>query len=156
MSVDGLIRYYLNGAWHTRRRKHRILKPYSSAKGYLVVALSKKGKVKNFYVHQLVAAAFIGKRPKGHQVAHWNGNKKDNRVLNIRYATPKQNAADRKRHGTHLTGEKVNSAKLSSLQVKWVRTNARKMSAVKMSRRLNVSRTTIGLILHNKTWRHVR
>jgi hypothetical protein len=53
------------------------------------------------YVHDLVAAAFLGARPddKPH-IAHWDGDGNNNDVGNLRYATVQENCDDRYRHGT--------------------------------------------------------
>jgi hypothetical protein len=49
-------------------------------------------------VQRLVAWTFIGPQPKGMLVCHRNGNEHDNRVSNLYYGTPCDNAQDRERH----------------------------------------------------------
>jgi len=51
-------------------------------------------------VHALIAAAFIGPRPKGKQINHKNGIKNDNRPSNLEYVTPQQNIW----HSTYILG----------------------------------------------------
>lgn len=56
---------------------------------YCQVNLSKDGKTKSFYVHRLVGAAFLPPPQSDEtQINHKNGEKRDNRVVNIEYATP--------------------------------------------------------------------
>lgn len=50
-------------------------------------------------VHRLVAWTFLGPQKAGMYVAHNNGDSRDNRLCNLRYATPKENAADARAHG---------------------------------------------------------
>jgi hypothetical protein len=51
-------------------------------------------------VHVAVASLFIGPRPSGLLVLHNNGDFRDNRVVNLRYGTAKDNYEDAVRHGT--------------------------------------------------------
>lgn len=55
-------------------------------------------------VHRLVLEAFIGPRPPGMYGCHNNGNPTDNRLRNLRWATPRENVADMHRHGTSRWG----------------------------------------------------
>lgn len=58
---------------------------------YLQVRLWRQNKARTFYVHDLVAAAFIGKKPRGAQVNHKDLDKKNNYAENLEYLTPKEN-----------------------------------------------------------------
>ena len=51
-------------------------------------------------VHQLVLLTFRGKCPQGYESRHLNGDKLDNRLINLRWGTPQENHADRILHGT--------------------------------------------------------
>lgn len=74
-----------------------VLKPFTKASGYLYLSLCIDGKLRHIYVHTLVAAAFLGPRPQGLQVDHINGESQDNRARNLRYVTPRENLANRRR-----------------------------------------------------------
>lgn len=81
------------------RIKGRILKPAIKRNGYLQIALSDRtGKSKNYYVHKLVAEAFIGNCPKDCEVNHIDENKANNNVLNLEYVSHRINI----NHGTNL------------------------------------------------------
>ena len=71
-----------------------ILTPTKMAKGYLCLNLVKNKKVKLFYVHQLVAMAFLNHKAKGHKmvVNHINFIKTDNRVENLEVVTARENS----------------------------------------------------------------
>lgn len=67
--------------------KTRILKQRKTKNGYLRVALYKDNCYKNFYVHQLVAKAFIPNPNDLLVVNHINEKKNDNRVCNLEWCT---------------------------------------------------------------------
>lgn len=62
---------------------------------YIKVALVKDGSTRYFRVHRLVAQAFLPPPIEGQtQVEHINTNKRDNRVENLRWRSPKGNMAN--------------------------------------------------------------
>ena len=74
--------------------------------GYPVTPLRRGGRSILPTVHRLVLTTFTGSCPGGYEGAHWNGVRTDNRLVNLRWATRKDNLADRVRHGTLPVGEK--------------------------------------------------
>lgn len=62
-----------------------------TAKGYLRIQLSKGGSVRNHMVHRLVAEAFLPNPDSKPEVNHRNGNKADNRIGNLEWATTSEN-----------------------------------------------------------------
>lgn len=72
-------------------KKGNLLTPYPNTKGYLYVTL---GKGNHKRIHRLVASAFpeiCGKNFEDAQVDHINGNKTDNKAINLRFCTGEQN-----------------------------------------------------------------
>lgn len=72
------------------------VKPKEHNRGYWEVGLFRKENGVStsrdwIRVHQLVAAAFIGPKPKGKEVNHKDGNKKNNRADNLEYCTRSEN-----------------------------------------------------------------
>lgn len=91
----------------------RKLKTTVNKDGYRAIALRKKnGKTSSFYIHNLVAAAFIGKRPYKHKVNHKNGTKLDNNVDNLEYVTHRENI-------THITNNKSGFTGVSKTPKRW-------------------------------------
>jgi len=81
-------------------RIERILKPQPNDGGYLYVSLSWKGVRRQYRIHRLVARAFLGPQPSGHQVNHKDGCRHNNHLDNLEYVTPSQNV----RHSYHVLG----------------------------------------------------
>ncbi|MED5545765.1 MAG: NUMOD4 domain-containing protein [Pseudomonadota bacterium] len=133
-----------------------ILKP-SLTNGYLVLSLSKAGAVKSHRVHTLVMTAFCGGRPfPGAQICHNDGNSTDCRLTNLRWDSAYGNQADVERHGTRCRGNDVYGAKLTEIDVIEIRARiARGERNPPIANDFGVSISTIHLIRHNRTWRHV-
>lgn len=86
-------------------QKEKILKQTTRNKGgYVCVNLSKNGKAKVISVHRLVAETFIENPENKTQINHKNGNKKDNRIINLEWVTPKENI----NHCDEVLGRKRN------------------------------------------------
>lgn len=124
--------------------------------GHLAVDLRRVNRRHKLYVHRLVLEAFVGPCPEGMQCRHLDGNPANNRVPNLAWGTPLENAADKRRHGRQTCGQSHPGAKLNVEAVRWVREQARigrPYSEIAAS--LSVSKSTIGDIVCGKKWRHV-
>lgn len=90
----------LGNVWSERAQ--RLLKPQTLASGYQLVFLGKQdGKRLQFYVHRLVLEAFVGPCPDGLVACHWDDDKSNNHLDNLRWATPTENNLDCVRNGGH-------------------------------------------------------
>ena len=74
-------------------KKSIILKPTKTEHGYMRVCLA----AGHMFVHRIVWYAFNGEVPEGIDIDHINGERSDNRIENLRLATRKENALNRKR-----------------------------------------------------------
>lgn len=71
--------------------KSAIRKQSISKNGYMRVILSDNGKNKTYFVHRLVAAAFIPNPDNKPCIDHIDGDKSNNRADNLRWVTTKEN-----------------------------------------------------------------
>ena len=135
------------------------LKP-GLASGYLTVRLCVRGVVTQMGVHKIVATTFIGPKPSAqHLVAHWDGNRRNNRVENLRWATVAENCADRERHGNTAKGERQGSAVLTADAIRHIRAALadpeKRISGAALARLYGVGQSQISRIKHRETWVHI-
>lgn len=67
------------------------LKSFELCKGYPRVSLWNNGKGKHFFIHRLVAEAFIPNPDNKPHINHINGIKTDYSINNLEWCTPKEN-----------------------------------------------------------------
>lgn len=136
----------------------RILTPVLTQYGYHQVSLCVGGKKLTRFVHRLVAYAFVGGAPSdAHDVLHWDGDKTNNAIENLRWGTPKDNNEDQIRHSTRVIGSRVGISKLTEPKVRRMRIYAKVggYPEKKLAEMYGVSRRTVNSILRYKTWKHV-
>lgn len=94
-SVDRVIRY-ANG--QNRRYAGRIRRFTPDRHGHLGLLLGKRDLRR---VHLLVLEAFVGPRPEGMEGCHWDDDKSNNFLSNLRWGTRSANVRDLVRNGRH-------------------------------------------------------
>lgn len=143
-----------------RCRTDRVLKPMLNARGYFTVALVRTGTAQRpMMVHRLVLAAFIGPPPSPtHEGNHINGDKTDNRIDNLEWATRAENiqhAYDTGLHGRYV-GSKASAARLSENDVvRILAMVANRCYRRDIANKFCVSIKTIDEIVAGNNWRHV-
>lgn len=141
---------------HTARYPARILRLRLNHGYHRVGLVGEDGKQQWLRVHRLVLEAFVGPCPEGHEGAHRDGIKLNNRLCNLRWATPKENAMDRQRHDTQVRGVRQGLAKLTPTKVREIR---RRMTAgergASVAKDFDIDRRTAGQVYKRETWRHV-
>lgn len=87
---------------------NRILKQMIDKKGYPRVSLYGVNTKKTLRVHLLVLEAFVGARPNADvEGCHYDDDKSNNQVDNLRWGTRSDNAHDRIRNGLHNMARKT-------------------------------------------------
>lgn len=141
-------------------RKGHKLKPYTCKNGYQKIVGSKEGTRVHIWVHQAVAELYVPNYDDGLEVLHLNGNKTDNRSINLIWTT-------RKHICNYMTkilginiGEDKGAAKLTNDNIKYIRETYiprhPEYGARALSRTFGVSATAISLVVRNKTWTHIK
>lgn len=138
----------------------RILAAYKNPLGYYGVRIKKMGGAshKTTPAHLLVLMAFVGPRPSGHVCAHNDGNPSNNAITNLRYATPKENEADKLLHGTrfYARGESNGHAKLTEQDVREIVSQLESgATQAALAKRYGVESSNISGIWTRRRWQHV-
>lgn len=135
----------------------RDLARSENSSGYLHVRLSRDGKVTCFAVHDLIAKTFLGARPPDQEVAHTDGDKRNNCLDNLRYVSPKENAQDRESHGNTKRGNDNGNAKLTGDEVRAIR---RAYSAGRTQQDIadeyGLSQPYVSVLVRGITWKHMQ
>lgn len=136
-----------------------ILAPSKNKRtGYPETLLSDGARKQRVNIHVLVCEAFHGPRPSSrHQVAHGDGSRDYNHKDNLRWASPKDNAADRKRHGTEYEGKAHWKTELTEDDVRSIRDRYKPGHGgyTYLAREYGLTRGAIYRIVKRKNWKHV-
>lgn len=111
-SLPRQVNMYQNGIIGKKTINGKVLKPQNNGNGYKYVAVSFESKRKNYYVHRLVADAFLENSESLPQVNHKDGNKENNAVTNLEWCSVKENLIH-----AFATGLKSNENTKSSIRV---------------------------------------
>ena len=128
--------------------RHKVMKQWTNH-GYSYVSLQ-NGKAKSGHrVHRLVAAAFIP-NPEGKQtVNHLNGNKQDNRVSNLEWATYSENEL----HSIRVLGKRDKKASLTDDQVRAIRSSGKK--AAELAREYGTSLSVMQHVINRISYKNI-
>jgi hypothetical protein len=126
-------------------------------KDYLFVHLSENNKQKYFFIHALVMVSFVGERGKDMVINHINGNKRDNRLINLEYCTQSHNRKQDFIHGRQsFVGEKNTQSKLTETDVlNILELRSAGQGIRKIANEYNVGDACIHRIISGKGWNHV-
>lgn len=133
----------------------RILVQNISKTGYYVVTLFKPGYNRVYKVHRLVAEAFLPNPSNKRTVNHIDGNKLNNIVSNLEWATDLENI----RHAfankliVSCVGEKQSATKLKPREVMEIYNS--QLPRRVLSKKYNISYTAICNIKNGETWSHL-
>lgn len=162
--VKSLAREWIVGIGNKRFHDEMILKLHNKKRGYKDVCLFKNGKRKYYFVHRLVAQAFILNPENKPEPNHIDGNPSNNKVNNLEWVTKSENRLHAIHTGLAIItkGEDCSWSKLTEAQVrriKWIAKYCKPKNRSgywqKLAKSLNVSDSIISMIVHNKRWKEI-
>lgn len=150
--VDGV---YSKNYKQTRKR----VKLKHNEGRYSTVGLFLKGKLEYFLLHRLLATKFIANPDNKTEVNHKNGNKNDNRLDNLEWATSSENSKhsmdniyDTRCKPLHTKNNinEMNACKAKEIRHKWLSGQYKQRDLATI---YGISQRMIWNIIHNKMWK---
>lgn len=132
----------------------RILRHGINVPGYCYVNIREKQRTRPVSIHRLVAEAFLGPVTAESVIDHLNGNKQDNRVVNLRVTSRIENIRafrdTMRASGRH--GVKYDESTIGEL--KWLLSQGRQTQA-ELAARFGMSRGHVNAIALGRKWSHI-
>ncbi len=147
---DGSIWSFLRNKWH------RLKPAFTGSGGKKYLYLNMRGRSRS--VHKMILEAFVGPRPSGMWARHFpDRDTRNNRLMNLSWATRKENMADKIVHGTKLQGERVPVSKLTAEKVNIIRLQYKKrqFNQRQLAELNEVHPASISDIILRKSWSHI-
>ena len=133
--------------------KGKLISPVKNSRTKrLQLNLMRNGKLKTYYVHYLVAAAFIGKRPEGLDVLHADGDCLNNKSDNLSYDTETQNHIDCYRYGKTTTTGRLSVEDVVKIRRLYDNKQYKQRELAEM---FNVGRSNIGHIVNRRSYKFI-
>lgn len=156
--IPGFSGYYINESGDIYSNwKRGLLSTKTEVSGYKRVGIMKDAKQRHFFVHRLVAITFLDNPENKRTVNHKDGNKTNNSLDNLEWATDRENSLHATTNGLAALGENHHKSKLTENDVLVVRHihNNYEVSYSKISRHYGVSVSTIERAVTGKSWKHI-
>lgn len=132
----------------------RRLSPTITGKGYKRIGLRKNKKPRIYFLHRLILETFNRPPEIGEQCNHLNGDKSDNRLINLEWVSPSENLKHAYKNQLKTNnGDKHSRRKLAEMDVLEIRSSSEK--GIDLAAKYNVSASLISTIRKRKCWKHI-
>ncbi len=144
---------------HRKNPTNRLMKQFfdKEGEGYMQIPLCNLGKKTFFLVHRTVAISFIPNPENKPEVNHKDGDKTNNCVENLEWATSLENIRESWRMGLSKsrTGEKHHNSKLTEKEVLEIRNIGNTMSQKEIGRLYGINHQAVYKILKRLRWKNI-
>lgn len=138
----------------TAIRKGRMLGFMVSPAGYYKLTLAFGEERKQMFVHHLVLNTFVGPKPyDGAHSRHLDGNRKNNKLENLKWGTAMENSHDRANNDMWLKGERIGTSTLKEHQVKELIESSKPHQY--FADKFGVTRSCVCSIRNGRSWKHM-
>lgn len=158
-AIEGYPNYYVADTgivFSSARGAPHQLKPYKTRSGYLRVQLYHDGLRVRSFVHRIVAQTFIPNPDNKPHVNHLNGDKTDNRAINLEWCTSSENMRHAITNGLRPEGSnrgiKHGNSKLKDSDVLEIRLLKGRLPGRLVAKRYGIHLNTVALIWARKLW----
>lgn len=153
--INGFEGYIIYEDGKIMGRKGKYLRPWIGRGGYLKVCLKYNGKARWVYVHRLMCETYLDNPLKKKEINHIDGNKMNNVLSNLEWATRSENGlhAFRNKLNDAPKGENSGNHKLTYADVLNMRSMKGIKKGVELSKEYGISKTHVCNILKNRYWK---
>ena len=133
------------------------LKSNISSKGYVKITIHYDNKHYNFWIHRLVASAFIKNKHNKNDVNHKDGIKTHNYVWNLEWTTRKENVyhAEINNLTHHPYGEQCFCKITEKTVINVCKMILQNRTPSEIKEKNNISTNMFQYILHQRKWKHI-
>lgn len=132
----------------------KLMSPVITVLGYTKITLSNNGKIKHTSVHRIVAITFIPNPENKKTVNHKDGNKQNNCVKNLEWATYVEQMYHADNTGLRkVRGELSPHSKLKTEDVLFIRSSD--WTLVSLAKHFNVNVSCIEKVKYRTSWKHI-
>ena len=142
--------------------KWKTLKPRKDSNWYHEIYLRKDWNSFVKLIHRLVAEAFIPNPENKPYVIHKDGDKLNNDLNNLMWATPKESSEITKKNNPVYRAKRENAgnSKLTEDDVRYIRSvyipRSKEFGTRALGEKFGIHHTNISDVILRKTWKHVK
>jgi len=163
-NIEDFPNYEISNYGEIRNKKtDKILKAWSTERGYPRVDLCKDGNKKPYRIHRLVTKYFVPNPQNKTYVNHKDGNKKNNRADNLEWCTAKENTTHAIKNGLlkpinfYQKGENHPNARLSNKDVVAIKKAIKSdTDSSEIYKNFDITKSQLCDIKHGRKWNHIQ